>query len=537
MANNFLCSRTEPIVQTKAGKLRGFKLNSTYHFRGIKYCDAERFHQPKPVAPWEGIKNAVNYGYICPIMRPFDIDKDLSIPHRFWATNEHCQYLNVWTQSLDSSVKKPVMVWLHGGGFAEGSSIEMTAYEGYNLSEYGDVVVVTINHRLNMLGFLDLSAYGEQYENSGNAGMADIVAALKWINENIAGFGGDPDNVTVFGQSGGGMKVTSLLQIPEASGLFHKGIVQSGIAGSKNSVMPAVTEEDSRAVTAAMLVKLGIKTEEIEKIETVPQPALVIAFNEAIKELNAEGKALTMGGLGSWGPKVNDYFLGNPLEVGFSEYAKKVPLMAGTVIAEFSFHRPENSYEMSEEEQKAAVAKKFGAEHLDEILSLFEKAYPGKPIIDILYLDSFFRQPTIDYLNLRSQIKETPIYSYLFTFTFPYTGGRPAWHCAEIPFVFHNTDLVEIYGIPGVSDRLEEEMAGAWVNFARTGNPNHANLTDWPAYDETHPTLIFDESCEIRNNHGEELIKAIAKYAPPFKMPSFEPKDDKKKKDGEYMRF
>ena len=228
MARDFMCTKTEPVVQTKAGKLRGFRIDGVYAFHGVKYADAKRFQQPEPVQPWEGIKNALAYGYVCPMLKQDEPNNELMVPHRYWPLDENCQYLNIWTKSLDPSAKKPVLVWLHGGGFAAGSSIEHIAYEGENMSRYGDVVVVSLNHRLNILGYLDLSPFGEKYANSGNAGSADMVAALQWIHDNIAGFGGDPDNVTLFGQSGGGMKVWTLMQTPAADGLFHKGIVQSG---------------------------------------------------------------------------------------------------------------------------------------------------------------------------------------------------------------------------------------------------------------------------------------------------------------------
>ncbi|MFQ7749118.1 MAG: carboxylesterase family protein, partial [Eubacteriales bacterium] len=221
MAKKFVCSTTEPVVSTKAGKVRGFCVDGTYTFHGIKYADADRFQMPRPVEPWDGVKDALSYGYVSPMLDKETAVGEIMVPHRYWPKDENCQYLNIWSQSLCEEAKKPVMVWLHGGGFSAGSSIEQMAYDGENLSKFGDVVVVTLNHRLNILGYLDLSPYGEKYKNSGNAGNADLVAALQWVHDNIAAFGGDPENVTIFGQSGGGGKVSSLMQTPAADGLFH----------------------------------------------------------------------------------------------------------------------------------------------------------------------------------------------------------------------------------------------------------------------------------------------------------------------------
>lgn len=222
MAKNFVCSQKTPIVRTKAGDLRGMYVDGTYMFFGVKYAEAKRFHMPKPVQPWTGVKEATSYGYVCPLLNQEAPSGEVLVPHRYWPMDEDCLNLNVWTQSINREAKKPVMVWLHGGGFYAGSSIEHVAYDGENMSKYGDVVVVSLNHRLNILGYCNLEAYGEEYANSGNAGNADMVEALRWIHDNIEAFGGDPDNVTLFGQSGGGMKVWTLLQTPAADGPFSQ---------------------------------------------------------------------------------------------------------------------------------------------------------------------------------------------------------------------------------------------------------------------------------------------------------------------------
>ena len=201
---------------------------------------------PKPVTSWEGIKGAQTWGPVCPIPQATTVGgDDFVFPHRFWVENEHCQVLNIWTQSLRQA-KKPVMVWMHGGGFTNGSSMESYAYDGKTLCEFGDVVVVSVNHRLNIIGTLDLSAYGPEYANSRYTGMADLVAALQWVHDNIEAFGGDPGNVTIFGQSGGGGKVTRLMHMPAAKGLFHKVISESGGGLDYRNTDPAKVIEVSR---------------------------------------------------------------------------------------------------------------------------------------------------------------------------------------------------------------------------------------------------------------------------------------------------
>ena len=197
-------------VKTAQGLIQGYRHDGLTIFKGIPYATAVRFHAPEPVQPWEGVLDASSYGYVCPLLTNEQPRGELYVPHRFWPMDEHCQNLNIWTPGLDDG-KRPVLVWLHGGGYAAGSAIEHIAYDGANMSRLGNAVVISINHRLNVLGYFDLSDFGEEYANSGNAGGDDIIAALRWIHENIAAFGGDPENVTVFGQSGGGAKVTTLL--------------------------------------------------------------------------------------------------------------------------------------------------------------------------------------------------------------------------------------------------------------------------------------------------------------------------------------
>ena len=289
-----------PVVETKAGKLRGYQWEGTYIFKGIRYARAKRFQLPEEAEPWEGVREAASYGFVCPMLTRDNPQGELLVPHRYWPQDEDCLSLNIWSQSLDRSAKKPVLFWIHGGAFSMGSSIEQKAYNGENMSKYGDVVVVTVNHRLNILGYFDMSPYGEKYAGSANAGQADLVAALLWVRDNIEAFGGDPGNVTIFGQSGGGMKVSGLMQTPEADGLFHKGMIMSGVAGD---ILPYSTG-DSRPLIRAMLEELGLTEDEAGRLETIPYHDLAAAYNRVSPAVAGAG-----GYIGCT-PKPDDFYKG-----------------------------------------------------------------------------------------------------------------------------------------------------------------------------------------------------------------------------------
>lgn len=506
MAKRFVCTLDEPVVTTSAGRLRGYQMDDIYHFEGIRYAKAKRFQNPQKVTPWEGIKDATNYGPGCPVLRNPVPSGEVRIPHRFWPSNENCQYLNIWTNSLDKDSGKAVMVWFHGGGFADGSAIEQIAYDGTNMAKYGDVVVVTVNHRLNVFGFLDLSDFGEKYANSKNAGLADLVAALMWVRENIAQFGGNPENVTIFGQSGGGRKVTSLGQVPAAKGLFHKGIVMSGIRGR------ALTRQDVPAKEFALSImrELGLQENEAEKLETVPAQALIDAVNAAVKKWMEQGKRI------EWWPAPNDFYLGEPKDVGFGE-ASMVPFMVGSVIGEFSNSTPtKNKETYTEEERKAVVAAKYGMENAERIMKLFAKAYPGKNMVYAADIDVVFRPATIKYIKAKAKQSAAPVYSYLFAPVFDVYGGVAAWHCSDLPFVFHNTQLVPVCQIEGVTQGLENKIFSSFINFAKTGNPNCNEIPEVkPCTEDKIYTIVYDEKTQVRENFDEELVTLAQKLAPP----------------------
>jgi para-nitrobenzyl esterase len=316
-----------PIVDTRCGRLRGLREGKTLSFLGIRYADAERFGLPKAVPPWEGVKNAQVFGPVCPAPEQTNVSADeLVFPHRYYIANEHCQYLNVWTQNLTPAAKKPVMVWMHGGGFTNGSSMESYAYDGRSLSEFGDVVVLSMNHRLNILGTLDLSAYGPQYANSRYTGTADLVMALQWVQENIEAFGGDPKNVMIFGQSGGGGKVVRMMHMPAAKGLFHKVSAQSGGNNTYRATDVAASIKTQQAIAAHTLKNLKLTGDQIDKLKTVPYSQLITAGVPALRSAATEVGRPSL----NWEVIADDQYVMRE----FCDWADGIPLMAGAVFSE-----------------------------------------------------------------------------------------------------------------------------------------------------------------------------------------------------------
>lgn len=511
MRTNFFCD-DRTTVQIDAGKVRGAFHNGIYYFRGIPYAQAKRFHMPTPPTPWEGVRDAVTYGHVAPTVdKPnvaglYALTMQPLFGYRFWPEDEMCQYVNVWTDNLTPGRKKPVMVWIHGGGFCTGSSVEQMSFDGANLAKDGDVVVVSLNHRLNILGYLNLSGFGEQYANTGNLGMADIVEALRWVQRNIAAFGGDPDNVTLFGHSGGGKKIRTLLQMPCADDLYHRAIIQSGLMESL-LWHEATTPRDGLALAEAMVKNLGLTRETIEEIETVPFEKLREAYLAAEPQLAEKG----MHALSSLSPVPNDYYMGDPVMVGFSEKAKRTPIIAGTCACEdILMNTVLVERTIPEEEKLALVRGKFG-EGAEDIIAMFRETYPGKDLLDLYNMDYSFRHGNVVFLDHAAKEGVT-VYSYQLSYNFGYFGGLPSFHGACLPLVFNNTDLVDAYCEPD-AQALGCKMSEAWTNFAHNGNPDTVTLPHWEPYKPgAFATMIFDRKCEMKNDFDRALLAGYKKY-------------------------
>ena len=520
---DFVYNDKDTTVRTTEGRLRGFYAGGLYQFRGIKYADAKRFEAPQRVQPWDGIKDATSYGYCCtgatfPKNLPMD---EISMGHRFWPESEHCQYLNIWTQSLDPKAARPVMVWIHGGGYEEGSSLDLEVFDGSSTALAQDVVFVSLNHRLNVFGHLDVSDFGPQYANSVNAGLADLVAALEWIRDNIAAFGGDPGNVTLFGHSGGGGKISALMQVPAAEGLFHKAIIMSGIIPDDNPLVR--TEVPARELVLEIMKELGLCEGEFECFLRCPEVPLVRATRRACQNITARG------GQVGWGPRKNDWYLGfagyNPV----TEFSKKIPVINGNCITEFQMPIPiENTRNCNSVQRENYVKTVLGEEKGAQLLDIFRKAYPGVNEVYAPQTDTFFRQGSLAYLHAKADASSAPVWSYMVTYESDFRGGTMAYHGTELPYAFHNTDMVPSTFASGKEEakRLEKIFSDCFAAFARTGDPNIPELPYWPPCKDGHITnMIIDRKCEVRTDHEEELQAFLLKALPPVPPDFFGPKD------------
>ena len=509
-----LASDTNAIAETESGTVAGYQENGVYIYKGIPYAKAERFMPPQPVAKWEGIRSSRAYGPTCPQGKRAGWYHDESAFAFDWNDgfpDEDCLRVNIWTPGLKDGKKRPVMVWLHGGGYAAGSGQELPSYDGSNLAKNGDVVVVTLNHRLNALGFLDLSAFGDKYAKSGNAGLLDLVAALQWVNKNIASFGGDAQNVTIFGQSGGGGKVSTLLATPSAKGLFHKAIIQSG------SMLRTMEATYSRRIGTAVVEELGLKPSQLDQLQTIPYEKLLPAGETAIKKVKeqAEKEGISSFIFG-WAPTVDgDVLPAQPFDPQAPAQSKDIPVMIGTTLHEFTMSTYVPAYRTITKEKAVEILKQKYGEKTDDFLTAFEKAYPYYEPKDLLDVDVIFRPGAVEQARLKAAQQGAPVYMYLFTWESPVMNGSlRSTHCMEIPFVFDNvTRHASMTGGSGKAQILAQKMSSAWINFARTGNPNHESLPQWDPYTaQKGATMCFDNVCEEKYNHDKELMELLRAF-------------------------
>jgi para-nitrobenzyl esterase len=502
---------TRGIVETTAGKVRGFTRNGIYTFKGIPYggstAGEARFQPPAKPTPWTGVRSSLYFGQVCP-QGPrggWSVDENAFMFE--WddgQPGEDCLRVNVWTPAINDNRKCPVMVWLHGGGFSAGSGQELKSYDGENLARRGDVVVVSLNHRLNVLGYLDLSeAGGEKYASSGNAGNLDLVAALEWVRDNIGNFGGDPAAVMIFGQSGGGGKAGSLMAMPSAKGLFHRAAVQSG------SMLRAGEPADAAKLAAAVLNELDLTKSQISQLHSIPVERLVGASGAALRKI-----APPSGGppdfrrtrRPGWGPVVDGRILPNhPFDPSAPSISADVPMLIGSVQNEFvnGIGHPD-AFSLSESD----LEKRITATHGDKcraVIGSYRRAHPNAKPFELLSLISAasVRNNAVIQAERKAALKAAPAYVYWFTWQTPILDGRPmAFHCSELAFVFDNTDrCATMTGGTPEARALAARVSEAWLHFARHGNPNHSGLPHWPAFEPgAAATMIFDNRPELKND-------------------------------------
>jgi para-nitrobenzyl esterase len=516
-----LASDATAVVETTAGKVRGFVQDGIATFKGIPYAasteGAGRFRPPSRPTPWTGVRSAKQYSFVCP-----------QVPRAGWANDEEawmfnwddgrpgedCLRVNVWTPDVNDHARRPVMVWLHGGGFQAGSGQELPSYHGERLSRRGDVVVVSLNHRLGVLGFLNLAdGASAELASSANVGMLDLVAALEWVRDNIASFGGDPGNVTIFGQSGGGAKVSTLMAMPAAKGLFHKAIVQSG------SSLRMATPEDTAKLAAATVDELDLKPNQLDKLRALPAERLIQAGIAASRKLSPPSNTpfglRRSGRRVGWAPTVDGKDLPrHPFDPDAPSQSASIPMLIGTVTHEGSPSLRDPSLEaMTDDELKRRLSDSYG-DKADRVLDAYRRAHPRAKPIEILGLITGGpgRKSAITQAARKAAQDSAPAYLYWFAWQTPVLDGRPrAFHCAELAFAFDNTDRCAPMTGGGPEPReLAAKVSEAWIHFARYGDPNHPGLPKWPAFkpDEV-ATMIFDRTCVVKNDPDRDEQKSL----------------------------
>ena len=470
-----------PIATTPLGQLQGETLadKNILVFKGIHYGQStagdKRFLAPQAVTAWEGIKEATQFGDSCP--QGGDAGRITKTGEKL-NISEDCLVLNVWTPALDNKAR-PVMVWLHGRGFYAGSGSE-PLYDGANLAKRGDLVVVTINHRLNIFGYLYLGDIGgEQFKNSGNAGVQDMELALEWVRDNIAAFGGDANNVTIFGESGGGVKVSTLLGVPSTKGLFKRGIIQSG---ARPTGIPLTT---AKRATQTVLEKLNITT--AEELQAIPMETLLGAVADPVRTVP------------NFGPVTDGGYLPRDMFVPDSApSAVGVPVMVGSNRDEYALYERANpNYgQMTDAELEAALKPSLGEQYGKVIAAYAQSRDTTNPWDLYIAINSArFHRGTNAVAATHSASGPT----YLYSFDFAPTEKLGAAHGAEIPFVFSNATESD-NARPG-ADKVEDAVSEAWIAFARTGNPNHPGIPEWPTYNtETRPGMVFDVESRVVND-------------------------------------
>jgi para-nitrobenzyl esterase len=495
------------IAETTYGKIRGVDDNGIKVFKAVPYgantAGANRFMAPVEPAKWTGVRDALEYGHSAP-------QRDPAIPppagaltisgQGLPAEGEDCLVLNIWTPSVGSGAaggrKRPVMFWCHGGGFASGSG-SSPDNDGTNLARRGDVVVVTINHRLNVLGFANLSEFSRDFAASGDAGMIDIVQALQWVRANISEFGGDSNTVMIFGQSGGGRKVETLLAMPSAKGLFHRAIIESGAA------IRVVDRDAAVRNSELLLAKLGIEKSNVRELQKLPVGKIMSAHFAVMRE-NPGIDQMTAG----YSPTVDGKILPqHPFHPNASPVSAEVPVMIGCTRTEMTLFslNDASAFSQNDKEMRVRIKDLLGGQ-APGIIDIYKKLNPSASPSDIYFLiasDYRYGAPTMKIAERRAALGKAPVYLYYFIWETPVQGGRlKSPHTMEIPFAFDNVKIsARMTGGGADAMALADKVSDAWIAFARTGNPNTGKLPEWPVFNaKDRATMVIDNASKVVND-------------------------------------
>jgi para-nitrobenzyl esterase len=474
-----------PIATVKTGQLRGSLEDGIYIFKGIPYGaptgGANRFKPPQPPKTWTGIRDARNFGDRCPQMPP---PGGRELPSEAVGESEDCLVLNVWTPGLYDGKQRPVMVWLHGGGYVSGSG-GVPIYDGARLAKRGDTVIVTLNHRLNVLGYLYLGGIaGPEYADSGNVGQLDLIAALQWVRDNVTEFGGDPQRVTIFGESGGGSKVGTLMAMPLAKGLFQGAILESGFG------LTAIPAEKATETTDGVLAALNLRRNQVDELQTLP----VAKLQEALLKVTG-GTPLGVGSVldGRSVPR-------HPFTPDAPAVSIDVPAIVGSNKDETTvLFPPPDAFDLDWAGLKTHLTTALPCADVDKVIAELRALRPRATPSDLYFTVTTELGMGANARTLASRKAAqggAPVYLYRMEWETPVDGGRMrAHHGLDLPMVFDNVDKAAAMIGPGAADaqRVADAMSAAWLAFARTGNPNAPGLAYWPPFDSKYqPTMVFN---------------------------------------------
>ena len=500
-----LAQSDSPVAETTYGRVRGVEVNGIKVFKGIPYgastTGKNRFMPPAAPAKWGGVRDALAYGSSAPQSEPGARRATSPIAVAaagLPAESEDCLVLNVWTPAVHDNRKRPVMFWCHGGGFATGSGSSPVT-EGLNLARRGDVVVVTVNHRLNVLGFTSLEeAGGPEFASSGDVGMMDIVAALRWVRDNIAEFGGDPNTVMIFGQSGGGRKVATLLAMPSAKGLFHRAVIESG------ATLRLVEAGQGTRVARELMTTLGIPKDRVRDLQSVPLDRLMSAYFEVVRKMNVD--QMTQG----FSPLVDGMVVPkHPFHPTASPISSDVPVMLGSTRTELTSSAQEADFSLTDGAMRTRIRQLLG-NHAEEAIRVYQKINAGVSPSDIYFLiasDYRYSGPVMKIAERRAALGKAPVYLYYFRWETPVDGGRlKSPHTIEIPFAFDNVKAAtRLTGGGPEAMALADKVSDTWIAFAKTGNPNQPKMPRWPAFNASdRPTMVFNTESRVVNDPIKE---------------------------------